>query len=36
MKPIFQKNLQFGDIWIRNYQKIAQTDFLAIFSGHDV
>ena len=24
MKPIFQKNLQFGDIWPRNRKKIAQ------------
>ena len=24
MKPIFQKNLQFRDIWPRNRQKIAQ------------
>ena len=27
MKPIFQKNLQFRDIWPRNRQKIAQTEF---------
>ena len=25
MKPILQKNLQFGDIWPRNCQKIART-----------
>ena len=24
MKPIFQKNVQFGDIWLWNRQKIAQ------------
>ena len=24
MKPIFQKNLRFGDNWPRNRQKIAQ------------
>ena len=26
MKPIFQKNLQFGDIWPRNRQKFAQIE----------
>ena len=30
MKPIFQKNLQFGDIWPQNRQKIAQVKV----SGH--
>ena len=32
MKPIFQKNLQFGDIWPRNHQKkIAQTEIFGHF-----
>ena len=26
MKPIFQKKLQFRDIWPRNRQKIAQIE----------
>ena len=26
MKPIFQKKLQFGDIWSQNCQKIAQIE----------
>ena len=31
MKPIFQKNLQFGDIWPRNRQKIAQIEVFGHF-----
>ena len=31
MKPIFQKNLQFGDIWPRNRQKIAQIEVYGHF-----
>ena len=31
MKPIFQKNLQFGDIWRRNRQKIAQIEVFRHF-----
>ena len=31
MKPIFQKNLQFGDIWPRNCQKIAQIEVFGHF-----
>ena len=31
MKPIFQKNLQFGDIWPRNHQKIAQIEVFGHF-----
>ena len=31
MKPIFQKNLQFGDIWRRNRQKIAQIEVFGHF-----
>ena len=31
MKAIFQKNLQFGDIWHRNHQKIAQTEVFGHF-----
>ena len=30
-EPIFQKNLQFGDIWPRNRQKIAQTEVFGHF-----
>ena len=28
----FQKNLQFGDIWLRNVKKLPKFRFLAIFS----
>ena len=31
MKTIFQKNLQFGDIWPRNRQKIAQIEVFGHF-----
>ena len=31
MKPIFQKNLQFWDIWPRNRQKIAQIEVFGHF-----
>ena len=31
MKPIFQKKLQFGDIWPRNRQKIAQIEVFGHF-----
>ena len=31
MKPVFQKNLQFGDIWPRNRQKIAQIEVFGHF-----
>ena len=31
MRPIFQKNLQFGDIWPRNRQKIAQIEVFGHF-----
>ena len=31
MKSIFQKNLQFRDIWPENRQKIAQTDVFGHF-----
>ena len=31
MKPIFQKNLQFGDIWRWNRQKIAQIEVFGHF-----
>ena len=31
MKLIFQKNLQFGDIWPRNRQKIAQIEVFGHF-----
>ena len=31
MKPIFQKNLQFRDIWPRNRQKIAQIEVFRHF-----
>ena len=31
MKPIFQKNLKFGDIWPRNRQKIAQIEVFGHF-----
>ena len=31
MKPIFQKNLQFGDIWPWNRQKIAQIEVFGHF-----
>ena len=31
MKPIFEKNLQFGDIWSRNCQKIAQIEVFGHF-----
>ena len=30
-EPIFQKNLQFGDIWPRNRQKIAQIEVFGHF-----
>ena len=34
MKPIFQKNLQFGDIWPWNRQKFAQTEvFTTLWHG---
>ena len=33
MKPILQKNLQFGDIWPRNCQKIAQIEVFGHFLG---
>ena len=33
MKPIFQKKLQFGDIWPRNRQKFAQIAFFGHFLG---
>ena len=31
MKTIFQKNLQFRDIWPRNLQKIAQIEVFGCF-----
>ena len=31
MKPIFQKNLQFEDIWPQNRQKIAQIEVFSHF-----
>ena len=31
MKPIFQKNLQFRDIWPQNRQKIAQIEIFGHF-----
>ena len=31
MKPIFQKKLQFGDIWPRNRQQITQIDVFGHF-----
>ena len=31
MKPIFQKKLQFGDIWPRNCQKNAQVEVFGHF-----
>ena len=31
MKPIFQKNLQFGDIWPRNRQKMALIEVFDYF-----
>ena len=31
MKPVFQKKLQFGDIWRRNRQKIAQIEVFSSF-----
>ena len=31
MKPIFQENLQFGGIWPRNRQKIAQIEVFGHF-----
>ena len=31
MKPIFQKNLQFGDIWPPDRQKIAQIEVYGHF-----
>ena len=31
MKPIFQKNLQFGDIWPRNRQEVAQIEVFGHF-----
>ena len=31
MKPIFQKNLEFRDIWPRNLQKIAQIEVFGDF-----
>ena len=31
MKTIFQKNFQFGDIWPRNRQKIAQIEVFGHF-----
>ena len=31
MKPIFQKNLKFGDIWSRNRQKTARIEAFGHF-----
>ena len=31
MKPIFEKDLQFGDIWPRNSPKIAQIEVFGHF-----
>ena len=31
MKPVFQKNLQFQDIWPRTCQKIAQIEVFGHF-----